>query len=807
MNCLLLKSKQFFRSRRTLSVHTKGSILAYALISGFLFTPAATGQASKQHPPASRTTPKTQADPAQAEFARRILAAEAARNSGDATEIAAANKRLIAAALRAMGRLRMLEALYPQSLTLYKTSLEFENVPEAHIELASTSLLSGQADEAIAEAQRALKDEPNHAGVYTTLGRAYMQKGDYPKAAEALAHAAQLQPEIETYYSLAICWLSLKTPEGNKRAEAVFEQMKEMAGDSGSLHVLFGRAYRDAEMMQNAVTEFETAIKLDPATPHAHYFLGLARLALNDWKPTPGAESEFEEEVRQYPKDFLSNYMLGFLASSQRNYAVADKYLKIAAQLNPTWPEPWLYMGLNAYAQGDGKTAESFLRKAVELTGTNEARASYQIRRAYVDLGRILASSGREQESEVYFDKARNLQNKIMQDTQQKVTSMVLSEGAGSMAAMVPLDKKQEDQAAPPVPSKADVFSPVDPSSLANKLSDVQRAQVKKQEGELRVVLGQSYSDLATAEAIQHNYAVALAHYQAAEKWNPAIDNLARNLGECAFRAGDFQEAIRALSMALKEQPNQIPVEAALGMAYFATDQYAGAAKTFSPLGVAGMQDGTVGYAWAASLVKLGQTKEASDVLDQYEAGNLSMPQLLVTGQLWTEIGEYDRAVKVFHHASQMDPSLPNAHYFAGLAYIRWERWTDAQTEFKAELAIQPDDPDATYHLGFVALQESKVDEAQKLFERVIAAHPDYANAQYELGKLLLSRGDLQQAVAHLEAAARLSPDKEYVHYQLQAAYRKESRTADADRELAVYQELKSKSRPHIPQAESTQNP
>ena len=121
--------------------------------------------------------------------------------------------------------------------------------------------------------------------------------------------------------------------------------------------------------------------------------------------------------------------------------------------------------------------------------------------------------------------------------------------------------------------------------------------------------------------------------------------------------------------------------------------------------------------------------------------------------------------------------------------------------QFQAELAIQPGDPDATYHLGFVDLQQSKMDDAKKLFEQVIAADPDYANAQYQLGKILLDRGQLQDAVPHLEAAARLSPDKEYVHYQLQAAYRKESRTADADRELAVYQELKTKSRPHIPQS------
>jgi tetratricopeptide (TPR) repeat protein len=647
---------------------------------------------------------------------------------------------------------------------------------------------------------------PNNAQAYLILGRAFNAKQEFAKAGDALSHAAQIQPTIETFYSLAISWLSTNDAKGKQRAAAVFEQMKEMAGDSGSLHVLFGRAYRDADMMPDAVRELQRAIQLDPATPHAHYFLGLANLALNDWKPTLLAESEFEQEIRYHPKDFLANYMLGFLASSQRQYAVAGKYMKIASELDPTAVEPWMYMGLDAYAQGDAKTAEPMLRKAVELTGTDEARTNYQIRRAYVDLGRILANSGREQESDAYFAKARDLQNKVMGDTQQKVTSMVLSEGAGSMAAMVPLDKRQESQAAPLVLGGGDPFAQVDASAMAHaNLTDSQRAVAKTQEDALRLILGQSFSDLATSEAIQRNYAVALTHYQEAEHWNPSISDISRNLGQCAFRVGNYPETIRGLSRAVEEQPAQIPLRAMLGMAYFASDKYADAANTFAPLGIAGMRDSAVGYAWAASLAKLGNAKEAADVLGQFESGNLSNDTLLLVGQLWTEIADYDRAVATLRHALRADPSLPKAHYYAALAYIRWEHWSDARSELQAELAIRPGDLDATYHLGFVDLQESKIDDATKLFEQVIAANPDYANAQYELGKILLDRGKLQEAVPHLEAAARLSPEKDYVHYQLQAAYRKESRTADADRELAVYQELKTKSRPHIPQP--TQNP
>jgi tetratricopeptide (TPR) repeat protein len=84
------------------------------------------------------------------------------------------------------------------------------------------------------------------------------------------------------------------------------------------------------------------------------------------------------------------------------------------------------------------------------------------------------------------------------------------------------------------------------------------------------------------------------------------------------------------------------------------------------------------------------------------------------------------------------------------------------------------------------------VDEALRIFREVVNSRPDHANAQYELGKILLDRGQLVEAVEHLEVAARLSPQSDYMHYQLQAAYRKQARLADADRELALYKEIKA---------------
>ena len=170
---------------------------------------------------------------------------------------------------------------------------------------------------------------------------------------------------------------------------------------------------------------------------------------MNEWKPTPDAEAELKKEVEYYPHDYLANYMLGFLASGERQYDESNKYLLAASKINPSAPEPFLYMGLNAFSEEKMDRAEEMLRKAVELTGSDEARSNYQIRRAYVDLARILARAGARKESDVFAAKARELQNKTMVESQQSVSAIMLAGGTGAAAAVMPLSRQQENQAAP----------------------------------------------------------------------------------------------------------------------------------------------------------------------------------------------------------------------------------------------------------------------------------------------------------------------------------------------------------------------
>jgi tetratricopeptide (TPR) repeat protein len=764
------------------------------LLLGFSASAPAGQQKVRRDGPATQASPKQAPAPAHLELEKRRKAALSAQQVGDPEAIAEGNRRLIAFCLRQMGQLRLREAAYLQAIELYRHSLDFEDVPDTRVDLAIAELYINKLDDALAETAKVLTADPRNARAWNVQGKAWMKKQDPQRAAESLSRSIAIQPDFEAAYALAISLLAAKQKE---KADIIFRQMVEQVGDSGPLRVFFARAYRDANFMDDTLSELKRAIQLETSTPHAHYFLGLSYLILNEWAPTQESRQEFLKEVEFHPSDFLSNYFLGVIASIKKQLDESDRYLTIAAKVDPSSPEAWLYLGLNAYAREDNAHAEEYLRKATVLAEGQVSEAHYLIRKGFVVLGRILVNSGRKEEGQRYLKKARELQNLALDESLQGVSAIQSEAGAGTGAAIAPFVPKQEEEVTlSAMTGPADPTAQVDAAVLAQANLTAQEKQLAAaQEKELRAILGSSFNDLATSEAVRQQYEPALGHYKEAERWDPSVPGLLHNLGTAAFRTEDYAETVRALSTELSNHPEDVQTRATLGVAYFGANDYAKAARTIAPLAEVAEHDAAVGYAWAASLTRLGDPKQATKVLVELEKSELDTHALLLVGQLWTDIGDYSRSVETLHRALQIDPALPKAHYYSGLAHLRAERPTDAVPEFEAELKLAPDDPDVRYSLGYAFLQESRRHEAVALFRSVLSAHPEHSKAQYQLGKMLLDDGNAKEAILHLEEAARLNPAADYIHYQLQAAYRKEQRLGDADRELQLYKETKARNR------------
>ncbi|HEX4489136.1 MAG TPA: tetratricopeptide repeat protein [Terriglobales bacterium] len=497
------------------------------------------------------------------EFDRRFAAANSAKEAGDLPAAAAASEKIVALGLREMGKLRLFEAAYPEAAKFSRRSLEFEDVADAHVDLAAASFTS-RVDEALKEIGQALAADPRNATAWTIQGQAQMKKKDYRAAVESFQKSLDIRPDRETSYGLASCWLRLKEKD---KAVAIFQQMTVASGDRSSLHLWFGSAYRNATLYGDAIREYQRALSVDPKVPNGHYFLALTYLMRDDWVLTPEARRQFLEQLRVDPANFFANYLLGYLAFSSNQPQEADHYLGEAARLNPSSSEAWLYLGLNAYRRKENQRAERLFRKAIALAESSGVDAHDDIRKAYTSLGRILIASGRAAEAQPYFVKARAIQQNIIADNQEDSGPGDATGSGVSSADVLSLSQNE-----PLVPLGAtgkdkdkDAAAPLGGNTLSHaKLTQGQKKQAAAQEEFLRSVLGGAFNDLATVEAMQKQYAVALGHYQEAEGWDSNVPDLMRNLGFTAYRAGNQPEAIRALRKALALAPDDDAARAIL---------------------------------------------------------------------------------------------------------------------------------------------------------------------------------------------------------------------------------------------------
>jgi tetratricopeptide (TPR) repeat protein len=756
--------------------------------------------------PARKATVVATKHLASQEVQARVQALQAAKQAGDPEGIVTASRTVAALALRQLGHSRLEDGAATTAVDLSRRSIDFADSSAAHVQLAIGYLLSGRLDDAISQITNLLLTDTGNAQAWRVQGQIWMAKQDYQHAAESLRQSLTLESDPYTLYLLGSALLHAK--DGAK-AKIAFADLLKQGNSRASIHLLVSDAYRDAGYVDAAERELKAALASEPKPLRAHYRHGMLALARNDWNMTPAARSEFVQEAQSNPHDFFGNYALGLTKFFDQRYEQAQPYLQAASKFQPQWPEAWLYLGLAACGRGDAKGGEELLRKAIELTGVNEARRDYQVRRAYYTLGRLLKEQGRNDEAADYMRHLREIQTKLLlrMDATSSVTGGMaqMSATAAAFSSLPQLEAEEMERA-----SLHRGTFPFLPVFSAEPSKEIQNRESREQE--LQKTLSSALNDLGAVEARQEQFTTALGHFHEAERWYADTPGLMRNTGMAAARVEDYGECARALRPVVAADPKDALARSMLGLALFTTNSFPEAVEVFAPLGDSVLERPELAYPWAASLVRVNRHQEASALLDKLEGRPLLPETMILVAQAWSQMANYPRTVTTCHKALQANPKLLRAHYIAGLALIRQDRPADAAQELREELALDQNSIEAQFHLAFVLLQLGQNEEADHWLKSVLARNPEHPEANYELGKELFRAGKTAEAIPYLEAGARLKPAFEPVHYQLQSAYRAIGRKEDADREAQTYRELKAKSRnislppvrepsPHPPQA------
>jgi tetratricopeptide (TPR) repeat protein len=717
--------------------------------------------AQKLHPPSS----KSQAQKQEEAFRTHFELAHASQTSGDQKHAVTEYKLFLAEALRRVASLRARLGKFQEAQTLLEAGLTLspENA-DLLLDFSAMRLEQNNLADAKSLAEKALQVAPKSARAEYLLGNTLCQQNDYAAAKQHLEAAVVGAPNFETGYLLGLTYLKLKDLA---HAEMLFKDMEKGLGDTAKLHISFGRAYRNGGFVERSVEELKKAVALDPTEPQVHYFLGLAYLGRDGDSGFPQAAPEFREELKRHPDDYRSHYLLGYILLKQHNLVEAETELKRAATLDPRSPDPLIYLGQLYSETNRPQQAEAAFRKAIVLT-KDISRNNYQINRAHYLLGRILLQRGKTDEGKQEMRLSAELSKKSVELARQRIAGDAPNLSGEELSA-------QQDMVS------------ATPEELRRTEAYV---------NDLKPAIADSYNNLGVIAASGKDFVGALEFFHNAAEWQPSLATLDRNLGMAAFYANQFDQAIPPLNRHLQAHADDTRARAALGLSLFALQKYEAVRSTLRPIEVEVDADPGLKYAYAVSQLKSGDYNQGFSRLRALESANSNSADLhVLLGEALAEQADWAAALQEYRKALAIDPKQARIHFLTGLAFIRQGSPADGAQEMRAALQINPSDVSSKYHLAFALLEIDKKDEAMGLLREVLQQDPKHADAYYQLGKLQLERGDTKSAISNLEAGTKFKPDSDYIHYQLAMAYRRDSRTEDARRELKLYQALKSRHR------------
>jgi len=728
------------------------------------------------------------------------------------TDLAAGNlagadvkfRMTIALALRQLGNLSISEQQFDGAATLLDAAVKFSpDDPSLQVEDAIAWFRKGDVRKATEMIEAVLRSDPENANAHNALGRLYLFNGDPEASIAELQKANALQDDFETAYFLGMAYLKAKNIS---QASDIFSKLEASAEESAALHVLFGRAYTVTHFPEQAVAEFQKAIKLDPKYPRAHSLLGYATLEFYGESSYPQARKLFEQELRLQPNDYLSLLLLGITTTNLRDYPAAESVLRHAVRLRPDEPTPYVYLGETYTSTGRFQEAVAALQKYVALVKTPQASESNRnLSRAYFLLGQnllrlgghpeearqALARSQQLREAQFKYDQEHLFLSPAQKREQAQLESSAdaRSLSSDSMAGVLEAGSRDENRNTQEI-MQGGLPSRSAPSGTA--LQPVAESQAAKgYRAFASEVLASSYNDLGVMRAKDSKFAEAADFFKNAHLWNPALPGLDRNWGFAAYRAENYPEAIPPLERHLATQPADSFARQILGLSYFVQDNYSKCAEVLLPLLSNPPDDPGLLFAWGTALVRTHQSAAATKIFQRLLQENSANPGVhSLLGQAYAQDKDYPNALRELREAVRLDPKFPEAHYYIGLVYLHQSDFANAAAEFRTELAIKPADPVVTYHLGFTLLSQGQLPEAVELLRQVVHAKPDYEPAQFELGRALLQQSDALGAVQCLEMATKLNPDHDAAFFQLSQAYRRAGRIPEATDTLAKYQRL-----------------
>jgi tetratricopeptide (TPR) repeat protein len=299
------------------------------------------------------------------------------------------------------------------------------------------------------------------------------------------------------------------------------------------------------------------------------------------------------------------------------------------------------------------------------------------------------------------------------------------------------------------------------------------------------------------------------------------------NLGVLLFFRGDYEKAAPELRAAVKLKPDLWKIQALLGMAEGRlgdNNASRGDLEAAFPHLKEDKTQAEVGQALINSYTATGDLEKAATVVSTLLEAEPTNTSLLYTAyRLYSDLagkamltmgltapdsaemhqvmarelarhGDEAPSVANYREAIRIDPRLSGLHSELGdLLYHSTDQRLKAQaeSEFKAALAVNPRDERALVTLGMIEEKRGDLKAAYGDFSHALEIDPNDGDACTEMAKALVAMNQQDKARQMFERAIQIDPTNYLAHYRLGTLYRQAGKADEAKQQVAQYLKYK----------------
>ncbi|MCU0651064.1 MAG: tetratricopeptide repeat protein [Candidatus Omnitrophica bacterium] len=248
----------------------------------------------------------------------------------------------------------------------YALDKKFSSVV-AHYILGSFYEKTGKIDRAIAEYEKALRQDNKNPHAHMSLGVAYLKKNNIPRAVEELNLASKYDPDaVEPHAILALLYFSQENAQAAGREyETALTKASQLDPTNINIYRSLAVVHLHKKNFTAAESTFNLILKISPKDAEALFYLA------NVYDET-GRDNLVEKTLRaclEIKPDYAQalNYLGYFFAETNRNLAEAENLIKKALQAEPENGAYADSLGWVYFKQGKIKEAAAELEKAKDL--------------------------------------------------------------------------------------------------------------------------------------------------------------------------------------------------------------------------------------------------------------------------------------------------------------------------------------------------------------------------------------------------------------------------------------------------------